>query len=232
MSINSALKGWVGEIQSTLGIKLFLDPKIYFNLNKVTIPTLNGTTQIDHVIVSRFGIFVIETKNMNGLIHGDPKSNHWTQHLSGRKFKFQNPLHQNYKHTKSLSEFLGINHDYFFSVVMFWGECEFKTPMPPNVINSQFFFYIKSFKTILFSDFEAREITSAIKKGRLPKGWMTHRKHVASLKDRFSNTTICPKCGGDLVLRTAKRGAHPGSRFYGCSKWPDCHYTKNLESNC
>lgn len=39
---------------------------------------------------------------------------------------------------------------------------------------------------------------------------------------------ICPKCGGLLVVRTAKRGYRPGSQFYGCSNFPECRYTRNI----
>lgn len=37
--------------------------------------------------------------------------------------------------------------------------------------------------------------------------------------------TLCPWCGGRLVLRTAKRGANIGKQFYGCSNYPKCKYT-------
>lgn len=40
----------------------------------------------------------------------------------------------------------------------------------------------------------------------------------------------CPKCGGDLILRTAKRGPNPGSQFYGCSSYPKCRYTRTYGS--
>ncbi len=71
MSLKSAIKGWVGEVQGTLAKKIFLDSRTYVDLNNITIPTGNGTTQIDHVIVSRYGIFVVEDKNMDGWIFGD-----------------------------------------------------------------------------------------------------------------------------------------------------------------
>ncbi|MCR4331434.1 MAG: NERD domain-containing protein, partial [Sulfuricaulis sp.] len=135
MSLRSIIKGWVGEVQGTLAKKIFLDPEVYVDINNITIPTSNGTTQIDHVIVSRYGVFVVETKNMDGWIFGDEKNSQWTQSIFGKKYKFQNPLHQNYRHTKALSEFLGIDHDKFISIVMFWGECEFKTAFPPNVMS-------------------------------------------------------------------------------------------------
>ncbi len=42
----------------------------------------------------------------------------------------------------------------------------------------------------------------------------------------------CPKCGGDMILRTASRGANAGRSFYGCSNYPKCRYIQNItESN-
>lgn len=231
MSFKSLTKGWFGEVQGTLAKKIFLDSSSYVDINNVTIPTANGTTQIDHVIVSRYGVFVVETKNMSGWIFGDEKSPQWTQCLSGGKFKFQNPLHQNYRHTKALSEFLGIEHDKFFSVIMFWGECTFKTPMPPNVMNSGYISYIKSKTVVVFSDEKIQEIVNAIKEGMLSKSWATRQQHIESLKARFANTTTCPKCGNSLVLRTAKSGTNTGSQFYGCGAYPSCLYTAKLETN-
>lgn len=41
----------------------------------------------------------------------------------------------------------------------------------------------------------------------------------------------CPRCNGNLVLRTATRGANAGNQFYGCSNYPKCKYTQNLTNN-
>ena len=43
-----------------------------------------------------------------------------------------------------------------------------------------------------------------------------------------SEKKICPRCGCDLILRTAKRGANAGKQFYGCSAFPKCRYILNL----
>jgi len=229
MSLRAIFKGWVGELQGTLAKKMFLDAHTYVDVNNVTIPVANGTTQIDHVIVSRYGVFVVETKNMDGWIFGNEKSSQWTQSIYGKKYKFQNPLHQNYRHTKALSEFLGVDHSKLHSVVMFWGECEFKTQLPPNVMTGGYTSYIKSFSTVLFSDQEVQEIAAALKDGMLPKSWATRREHVSSLKERFSSSSTCPKCGSPLVLRTAKSGGNAGSQFFGCTSFPRCRYVAKLE---
>lgn len=69
----------------------FLAPD-YHLLNHVTLRLEDGTTQIDHVLVSRFGIFVIETKEYKGWIFAGPRDRYWTQVLYRAKFRFQNPL--------------------------------------------------------------------------------------------------------------------------------------------
>ena len=67
---------------------------------------LERLEQIDHVVMSKFGIFVIEAKNIDGWIFGDEKSAKWTVVKPGRKHQMQNPLRQNLRHTKAIAEFL------------------------------------------------------------------------------------------------------------------------------
>lgn len=66
-------KGWVGESLVNLSARLFLDKNTYHLIRNVTLPTEDGTTQIDHIIVSPYGVFVVETKNMKGWIFGSAK---------------------------------------------------------------------------------------------------------------------------------------------------------------
>ena len=103
--------GVVGEFQVNLAAKYLLDKHIYTLFKNVTLPTEDGTTQIDHVIVSRYGVFVIETKNMKGWIFGGPQQKTWTQKIYRHTTKFQNPLHQNYKHTQTLQAALELDPD-------------------------------------------------------------------------------------------------------------------------
>jgi len=41
----------------------------------------------------------------------------------------------------------------------------------------------------------------------------------------------CPKCGSEMILRTAKRGENQGGNFWGCSKYPECRGIVNIEAN-
>lgn len=83
-----SVKGFFGEIFIRFLLR-FLDKEKYIVVNDVLIPTLDGrTSQIDHVIISIYGIFVIETKNYNGWIFGSEHSKNWTQVIYKTKISF------------------------------------------------------------------------------------------------------------------------------------------------
>lgn len=50
----------------------------------------------------------------------------------------------------------------------------------------------------------------------------------ATTETREQQILKCPKCNGDLILRTATRGANAGNQFYGCSNYPKCKYIQNI----
>ena len=54
-------------------------PDEYHVMDDVMLKTTNGTTQIDHIVVSKYGIFAIETKNYRGEIYGNDNSQEWKQ---------------------------------------------------------------------------------------------------------------------------------------------------------
>ncbi len=222
-------KGLLGEMLVNFAVKIQLDKNKYHLIKNVTLPTENGTTQIDHIVVSEFGIFVIETKNMKGWIFGDEKRKTWTQKIYKHTSTFQNPLHQNYKHTKTIESALGIDHSKMFSVVVFVGESTFKTKMPDNVTYAGgLIHYIKSKTDIIIPENEVKKILSDIESGRLSRTLKTHKEHISHVKNIIKekeSQNSCPKCGGSLLLRIVKNGANQGNEFYGCSNYPKCKYT-------
>jgi len=130
---SARFKGLSGELRVQAVTDQRLNGRTYRSLHDLTLPTPDGTTQIDHVIVSKFGVFVIETKNLTGWIFGDERSRKWTQSIYRKRYQFMNPLRQNYKHVKTVEKLLGLGPWCLHSVVVFVGKSEFKTTMPPNV---------------------------------------------------------------------------------------------------
>lgn len=177
-------KGIVGEFFVNLFIKLFLDKKKYHLIKSVTLPTDDGTTQLDHIIVSRYGIFVLETKNYKGWIFGGEHQKQWTQQVYKVKNKFQNPLYQNYKHTRVLEEHLGLPDKSIKSVIAFVGDCSFKTDFPANVTKGTGCIdYIKSFKDEVYTEEQVQQFIEAIEDIRLSRTLKTHVNHVKHVKE-------------------------------------------------
>jgi hypothetical protein len=117
MSSGLQFTGWFGELKTVIAKKLFLRSSDYVDINNVTIRTRRGTTQIDHVIVSRYGVFVVETKNMSGWIFGRGDDPFWSKTNRGNKLRFQNPLHQNASHIRALSSVARIAPEKMHSLV-------------------------------------------------------------------------------------------------------------------
>jgi len=184
-----AIRGRIGEGRVNRAAKLRLDPQVYRMIMDVTIPSRNGTTQIDHVIASIYGLFVIETKNYSGWIFGDAKSRKWTRVNFKQKHRFQNPLHQNHAHVCALSDLLGISNDRIHGVVCFMGSAEFKKGIPGGIfIRDSFVSHIKSFNIPVFSESEVSDIIQQIESRQLKRGFKTNREHVRQLKKKHASS--------------------------------------------
>ncbi|MEN9358739.1 MAG: hypothetical protein RL095_274 [Verrucomicrobiota bacterium] len=229
-----AVKGAIGEAITSTIHKVALDSKVYHQLNNVTLKLEDGsTTQIDHVIVSRFGIFVIETKNMAGWIFGKADQAQWTQTFpNGTKNSFQNPLRQNYRHLMALIEFYGLSKEdidtNLFNLINFGPDATLKNAeeLPPQVTMPHVAF-IRSKQTEVFTPEQAAQMAQALQEGRMPNGLFktqqTHEIHLASLQERH-NSNSCPKCSKPLVERKRKSD---GQAFLGCTGFPSCRYVRD-----
>lgn len=225
-------KGLMGEFVVNLFAKWKLDKDVYHLIKNVTLPTDDGTTQIDHIMVSVYGVFVVETKNLRGWIFGSPNQKTWTQKIYKHSNKFQNPLHQNYKHTKTIQSLLALEDSQLHSVIVFIGNSEFKTKMPENVTYGMGYIrYIQSKTETVLSPKQVIDITQAIEDGRLARTVKNHRehvKHVQTIVAEKETKTLCPKCGSMMVLRKTKQGENKGKQFWGCSAFPQCRTVKVL----
>ena len=159
-------------------------PDDYVVLNDIYLPLSDGTTtQIDHIVVSQYGVFVVETKNYSGWIFAGERSFEWTQVIYRRKSRFQNPLHQNYRHICALAECLGIAKSCFRNVVVFTESSTFKTPMPDGVVYTVGLAdYIRSFGRVQIDPSQVPEVADAIRKWSAETGDNPAEAHVASLK--------------------------------------------------
>lgn len=197
--------------------------------NDVLLKTERGTSQIDHVVVSIYGIFVIETKNISGWILGNQYGDEWVKNVYGNKYRFRNPLKQNYGHVKALEKALDLPFSSFIPIVVFSRRAKLKIETTKTVIYAgELLKAIKEYQQPLFT---ANEINSIAQKiDRLSITSRENKKeHVDNIRRIVSEAEIkvksgiCPKCGGSLILRDGKYG-----KFYGCSNYPKCNFTKQI----
>ena len=241
-----AVKGRISEqaVSRKLKADSFLkhDGKCLTNLY---VPRASGSTsEIDILYITRKGLFVLENKNYAGYIFGSESSKNWTVTLyAGKnwlggnkveKHQFYNPVWQNRAHINSLKAYL--NSDiHTFSLITFSDRGSLKhvtiDSQDTFVCNHRSLLRVISAIWKQIPDILTDEQVDALYDKLLPltnASKETKQKHISNIQNNLSNTSICPLCGGQLVLRTASRGAYAGKRFYGCSNYPKCKYTKNI----
>lgn len=103
--------------------------------------------------------------------------------------------------------------------------------MPPNVTYAGGYIrYIKSKTVPVISVAEVQDILSVIQTRRLTPSLKTNREHISNLQARLENAAprLCPKCGGEMVLRAIRSGENAGKKFWGCSQFPKCRAVQNV----
>ena len=161
-------------------------PPDYHLMNHVTIQMDDGTTQVDHILVSRFGVFVIETKDYKGWIFANATHETWTQVLFRLRFKFQNPIFQNNRHVRAVQRLLDfLPPEAIRSVIVFTGEAEFKTETPQGVITiSRIVGYLRAQTEEVMSLNRVQFCVGRLETARLTISRETDVEHIRSLERR------------------------------------------------
>ncbi len=219
-------KGNAGEAEVAKLMKQ-LPANEYTVFHNFILASDRGLTQIDHIVVSTYGIFVVETKNYAGFIVGGDNAEKWTKYLAGKQYSFYNPLKQNYAHIKAISNCLQIPREKIFSIIAFSNRAELKAIENNSVVHFQDIVYkILSYRTVQFSPSDLARITTTLQNANQESEankdiLISQIENNIAAQKRAVEQGICPKCGGALVKRNGKYG-----EFYGCSRYPKCHYIK------
>lgn len=171
------------------------------------------------------------------------------------KSHFLNPIIQNKGHIKWLKSLLNEDSIPFFSYIVFSERCALKdvtiNSLDQKVINR--YSINKAVNSTIDSNLltltdekidslfnqlypltqaDAELISKHIQQikenSHLDDSYKNHSPEMIE-KDLQVNNDVCPRCGGKLILRTARKGYNAGKSFYGCSNYPKCKYIKNLD---
>lgn len=141
---------------------LFLDTQVYRRLGRVTIRNSSGTTRVRHVIVSNYGIFVLEENSETGTFQANPGTN-WTQYRDELSQEIPNPVRQVANQAYALQEALSLPSSHFNTGVFFTGgHVYLKGEVPDNVVSQGYTEYVKSFKKVILSDAQVEEIVTQL----------------------------------------------------------------------
>jgi hypothetical protein len=177
-----------GEALVSRAIQSNFKPPDYHLLNHITLKLKDGTTQIDHILISRFGVFVIETKDYSGWIFANAKQATWTQVLFRKKFKFQNPIFQNIRHVEAVRNALDfLPPSSIKSLIVFTGEAKFKTEVPAEVFTiSQLIEHLHNHRDESISLNRLHFCIGRLEAARLAITGETDLAHVKNLERRHS----------------------------------------------
>lgn len=222
-------------------------PDEYTILNDLVFRTEKGTTQIDHVAVSKYGVFAIETKNYRGEIYGDDNRQEWTQLIVTEvtyakkwwktytyvtKNHFYNPVKQSLGHSFRIKEQLSAYPDVkIVPIVVFAGDAVLANVNSRHhvVYEEDLLNVISGYKTIFLTDDDVQKVIGILEKNNI-RNFVNDRQHVNNIRaaakevNATVNAGICPKCGGHLIERNGKYGS-----FYGCSNYPRCRFTTDIQ---
>lgn len=223
------VKGYIGE---RLVIKKLnkLNKKKYKVINNLLIKTSKGSTQIDHIVISRYGMFIIETKNYKGIIRGSEYDDNWMQILFNKKEILRNPIKQNNGHIKAIKDVVReVKYKNIKSIIVFTRRAKLKVNTETivtyyNKVNR----LIKKNKNKEFTEEEVNYIYEKLNELNVDsfKERKVHVKNVRrNLKDAKNNLkrNRCPRCGAKLKTKRGKYG-----KFKGCKSYPKCTFRMNL----
>lgn len=184
-----------------------LDDNKYKILADVLLPSSGNSNfaQIDHIVVSIYGVFCIETKTYNGWVFGNAHQKYWTLVIYRKKIKFYNPLWQNYAHTKAIEKLLGpaLLKEPVVSFVAFPKSSKIKVSATDSVGRARDIIHkIQSYNRAVYSSNECEEIYTLLNTANITdKETRKHHKlEVRALQDAKSNRDGFGLVGAVIIL--------------------------------
>ncbi len=212
--------GWCGEHWTKKLLKTLPTDK-YLVINDVLININNNYHQIDHIVVSQYGIFCIESKQYNGYIKGAKYDKYWIRYIGNKKVYYINPIKQNYGHVEALKKLLNLDNSKVINIVCIPSNAKLNIEDDGEVVRyNTLINKITGYKESIIHNY--KELADKIMDNNI-KDVKIRKEHIDSIRKKSEkNTNNCPKCGGKLVERTGAYGS-----FIGCSNYPKCKYTEN-----
>lgn len=159
-------RGWAFEKTVAMALNR-LPKKDYTVINNLFFRTGKSTCQIDHLVISKYGIFVIEAKNYLGFISGRGSDKMLSRRVLGMHYRTRNPIDQNDWHVRYLLEHfpeIKENKDSLIPMVVFnfSSFTDIKNPPCPVCSIQNLLKTIRAYKRILLNQATVNKIYKEI----------------------------------------------------------------------
>ena len=194
------------------------------------------TIDIDHIVVSVYGIFVIGVQNLKGCLIDTIEEEWWMQHVGNRAYQVPSPVLKNDIRVEAMQDFLMDEHFPkmpIYSIVAFPDETDLKVESGNATITR----YAELRDTIQNCYTKEMIHPTAVKKIAETIEECTRLHATVAMEhmlDAMENDAreksqiqkgICTKCGRPLVIRHGKF-----IDYYSCSGYPECNFTVDMEA--
>ena len=257
--LHAIKKGYDGEKQNAFHIDYyFRDSKNYVVLHDIRITHNDLIFQTDHLVISRLGIFVVESKNYSGTLIIN--NGNYEVEYKTKTIQIESPIYQNERHKFGLEKifkdlkilpkrFDVLSDPLIYNKVMVSNDTKIKGDIPIEIVRPGQFYDIVtredsslnplkmiSLLSKVLGENEIIELANKILSMHKPLE-IDYTKKYRQKKDneqvKADNIgTTCPKCGSVMVKRKAKnskyKDKYKNSEFYGCSNFPKCRYKLSI----
>ncbi len=250
-------KGYLGEMYVQTQIKDCEIPMIV--LPSLNLEFEGKTSQIDYLLITRDKIYVVECKNYKNDVLIDESGNFYIKKYNGELDKKKSPITQANSHIKTIKSILSslidshlkqINFDldvkegkYQALVVMANENCDIDVKNAPEDLKNSIISVDNLVRYIEKNDNKDNycdekemiglgEFIIEYDRQSMQNYLNKYEKlleHEAEMIANPEKRVTCPKCNSDMMIKTAKTGANAGNEFYGCTNFPECTNTKNIE---
>lgn len=226
----SLLISYFRKRQLNSATRYLLKSHDYRVINNIYLSTPFGRLQCDYIIVSRFGVFIVETFNYDGMIEGAEWQATWTVNTNKQKKRqFDNPLQQVNNSKKVLFNLLGISKYEIFPVIVIIGAANFKSKLVENMTyGNGYLNFIRGKTRPIISLPKTQEIIDIIESEQLKSSRNKSVIKNASSSTNQSETHQCPSCGGDMIIELVESGSDVGQQILRCTLYPTCRGSKTL----
>jgi hypothetical protein len=210
-------KGRQGE-ELVASLLSTLDPKVYLVFSDIILyDNLNNPTQLDHLVLSPYGLFIIETKNYSGTVYCEQEDRDWAVKYDSSAYTFYNPVKQNIRHKRTLFEVLKplIGFNSIIDLVCFVGDAKLrgKEQIPSLVSKEDLVPSIEGVGTLFFTQDELKVIEShlrsAIRTGEgVSEELSSYVESVAGVSYETRNKINYPKKSGEAIVIVGLQRKH------------------------